>query len=131
VTRILVIDDEADIRDGFAMILERAGYVVGTAANGREGVALHKVSPFDVVIADLFMPVQDGIETIIDLRRDFPDIKIIAVSGGGRRGLAKNFLSSATMFGADLALTKPISIADLCNAVEEVLAGTGTPPEPS
>ena len=56
--RVLIIDDEADIRDGFAMILERSGYVVATAANGRDGVFLHRGSPVDVVITDLFMPVQ-------------------------------------------------------------------------
>jgi CheY-like chemotaxis protein len=129
--RVLVIDDEADIRDGFAMILERSGYVVATAANGRDGVFLHRGSPVDVVITDLFMPVQDGIETIIEFRREFPSVKIIAVSGGSRRGSGEHFLSSATALGADLALAKPVSIADLCAAVSEVLAEKGTRPEPS
>ena len=127
----MVIDDETDIRDGFATALEGSGYAVTTAANGRDGVALHRLSPFDVVIADLFMPVQDGIETILELRRDFPNLKIIAVSGGGRRSLGKNFLSSATIFGADLALTKPISIADLRDAVKQVLMDSGPQAEPS
>jgi YesN/AraC family two-component response regulator len=129
--RILVIDDEDDIRDGFAMILERSGYVVSTAANGRDGVALHRDAPVDVVITDLYMPTQDGIETIIELRRDFPSLKIIAISGGGRRSHGKDFLPSATLLGANLALAKPISIDELCAAVSEVLADIGAQPHPS
>lgn len=122
--KILVIDDEAGIRESFTKILTRFGHSVVTAANGREGVDIHRETPVDIVITDIFMPEQEGIETIIELRRDFPDVKIIAVSGGGCRG-SRDYLPVARGLGADIVLSKPVSAGELQNVVKKALEGRG------
>jgi len=80
--RILVIDDDADTRAMLEQILKAAGYEVILAADGREGVERHSTSPADLVITDIYMPKQDGLETIQELRSCFPTVAIIAMSGG-------------------------------------------------
>ncbi len=120
---ILVIDDDEIIRHLFRDILEREGYTVLDAPDGNKGLKQYRENPTDLVITDLIMPNKEGIETIRDLRREFPDIKIIAVSGGGRIG-PDSYLQMARNFGALHALTKPIDRKTLLKTVEEVLAFT-------
>ena len=83
-SRILIIDDDKQMREMLKQTLERAGYAVIEAQNGLEGVAVYREQHVDVVITDLIMPGKDGMETIIELKREFPDVRIIAVSGGSR-----------------------------------------------
>ena len=92
--RILVVDDEDEIRMMLRQILEMEGYEVSDAANGRMAVNLFRNDPTDLIITDIIMPEKDGIETITELRRDYPDVKIIAITGGGRIG-SENHLSNA------------------------------------
>jgi|SRR5688572_4138345 len=105
---ILVIDDDTAVRNTVRTILERAGYSVREADDGEQGVKLYRDTRSDLVITDLFMPQQDGIETIQQLRAEFPDARILAVSGGASLG-AEGPLIDARMLGADETLAKPFS----------------------
>ena len=118
--RILIIDDEAMIRDLLVNILEREGYETITASGGKDGIKIYRENPADLIITDLIMPEKDGIETIQELKKDFPDIKIIAISGGGRLG-PQDYLHLAKMLGAQRTLTKPIELPELLKAIEELL----------
>ena len=81
--RILIIDDEQQIRSMLRLMLEREGYEVVEAPDGIEGIRVYRRKPADLIITDLIMPNKDGIGMIIELRKEFPDVKIIAMSGGG------------------------------------------------
>ena len=118
--RILVIDDDEDFRSMLRTALEQDGYVVEEARNGREGLQRYVIAPTDVVITDLLMPEQDGLETIRALRQMNPQVKIIAISGGGRTGRL-NFLPLAGMFGALRTLQKPFTLQQLHDVVREVV----------
>ncbi|MBC8366909.1 response regulator [bacterium] len=117
---ILIVDDDPQIRKVFRRILEAADYEVAEAADGKEGASKFRDWPPDLVLMDIFMPEQEGLETIRELRWDFPDVKIIAISGGGKSGRMEP-LEAAQKFGAALALRKPISREDLLASVKEVL----------
>jgi CheY-like chemotaxis protein len=117
---ILIIDDDDQFRTMVRQLMERNGHEVKEASGGKEGIRLYRESPTDIIITDLIMPGKDGIETIQELKKDFPDIKIIAVSGGGRLG-PQDYLHLAKMLGARRTLTKPIKLSELLNAIEELL----------
>lgn len=117
---ILVIDDDENIRRLLRAILEPEGYQVLEASDGNQGVKEYQRSPTDLVITDLIMPGKEGIETIRDLRREFPNVKIIAVSGGGRIG-PDSYLKMAKGVGALCTLSKPIDRSGLLDAVKEVM----------
>jgi len=120
-TRILVIDDEELARFTIREILETADFEVDEAENGRVGIDKQKATPFDLIITDIIMPEKEGVETIIDLKQEFPDLKIIAISGGGRtRNL--DFLKLSERFGAAKILAKPFTEGQLLEAVNDVLA---------
>jgi CheY-like chemotaxis protein len=119
--RILVIDDEEFMRQIIQEMLEMEGYVVETAANGRKGLQLYLKEPHDLVVTDIFMPEMEGLETIRELHRRSPNVKVIAISGGGERGMV-SFLSHAKRFGALRALEKPFSREDLITTVRDLLA---------
>jgi CheY-like chemotaxis protein len=116
----LVIDDEELIRELVKEMLEAEGYVVSTAANGKEGVRLYRKELSDLIITDIFMPEMEGLETIRELQRGSPNVKIIAISGGGEKGML-SFLSYAKRFGALRTLEKPFSRQELLTTVRELL----------
>jgi DNA-binding response OmpR family regulator len=118
--RILVIDDEPSVRELLYAILIEEGYEVVEAADGKAGMRLFQESPADLVITDLIMPEKEGIETIMDLRRDFPDVKIIAMSGGGIIQ-AEDYLGMARGVGAHRGFEKPFGVSDMLKAVRELL----------
>lgn len=120
--RILVIDDEAPVRTLFQMTLERAGYEVAVASDGKEGMESHRECPADVIITDIVMPEKEGLETIVELRRDFPEVKIIAISGGGRIG-PDSYLDMAKSLGAHCAFAKPVNRDELLAALRELIGG--------
>jgi CheY-like chemotaxis protein len=95
--RILVIDDDPDMRALLEQTLKVAGHEVGLAADGGERVEQYRAQPADLVIADLYMPIQEGLKTIIELRRRFPSVAIIAMSG---KAEAEAMLSIAHTLGA-------------------------------
>ena len=95
---ILVIDDEPQLQNLLTQILELEGYEVIVASNGKEGIEKFRQQPTDIIITDIVMPEKEGLETIMELRNDFPEVKIIAMSGGGRVDL-KEYLKMAKRFG--------------------------------
>src|SRR5260221_4424854 len=97
---ILVIDDEAAVRTLIRQILEEEGHQVDEATDGEEGLARLQSTHIDLVITDIFMPHKEGIETILALRRQFPNVKIVAISGGGRQSRLAPPLSEAQLFRA-------------------------------
>ena len=118
--RILVVDDEELSRFTIREILESAGHEVSEAGNGNKAIAMQKSTPFDLVITDIIMPEKEGVETIIELKKDYPDLKIIGMSGGGRtRNM--DFLELAKQFGAERILSKPFVEEDLMECVNACL----------
>jgi CheY-like chemotaxis protein len=120
VARILIIDDEDQPRRMLQQVLIRVGYDVVEARDGNEGLQLFRASPTDLIITDILMPEKEGLETIIDLRREFPAVKIIAISGGGRTGNL-NFLEVAKRLGAQRTLQKPFELQEMIAAVRDLL----------
>jgi CheY-like chemotaxis protein len=121
--QILVIDDEDQVRRLIREVLEAAGHEITEAPNGRVGVRLFRQSPARLVITNIFMPEQEGIETITELRNDYPDLPILAISGGGSSG-GTDVLETAEAFGASAILAKPFDLPALTGAVEKLLAQT-------
>lgn len=124
-TRILVIDDDATLRVTLAAALSTAGHVAVEAENGVEGVSEARRHPPDLVIVDLIMPEQDGIETLIRLRATCPDLPVVAIAGARARNA--DFLSLATSLGATATLAKPFPTPTLVELVGRCLAA-GAPP---
>jgi DNA-binding response OmpR family regulator len=118
--RILVTDDDPDTRAMLEQILKAAGHEVFLAADGREGVMRHRTCPADLVITDLYMPIQDGFETIREFRIGFPEVAIIAMSGGTDSG---TMLSIAQNLAAVGILHKPFLTDELIDAVAKALEG--------
>lgn len=118
--RILIIDDEDQARRMLCQVLDRAGYDVIEARDGVEGLQRFRETPTDLVITDILMPEKEGLETIMDFRREFPETKIIAMSDGGRTGNL-NFLEVARRLGAQRTLQKPFGLQEMLKAVHELL----------
>jgi two-component system chemotaxis response regulator CheY len=122
VPKILVIDDDAIVRKTIVQLLEEAGYVVPFAEDGLRGMMLFRSEEPDLVITDIIMPEQEGIQTITEMRKAKPDAKIIAISGGGRIGNT-DFLKIARVLGAMDVISKPFDPDKLLAIVENCLAG--------
>lgn len=118
---ILVVEDDGPFREMLRKILERAGYEVEEAKDGNVALVRYRERASDLIIMDLVMPQKEGIETILDLRRLNPAVRIIAISGGGRLN-PEVTLPMARRLGASLTLTKPFAPQELLGAVAEVLA---------
>jgi DNA-binding response OmpR family regulator len=119
--KILVIDDDDQMRILLRQVMEWAGYEVMEAGDGREGMAKQRAFAADLIITDLIMPEQEGLETITSLRKEYPRLKIIAISGGGRIG-PEAYLPAAIELGADRVFSKPFDVRELADAVKELLA---------
>ena len=119
-TRVLIIDDEEPIRSMLKLMLERDGYEVDEAPDGMEAIRIYRQNPADLIITDLIMPNQAGIGMIIALKKEFPDVKIIAMSGGGLNK-PEGYLKGAKKLGAACTLTKPIDRDEMLRAIKDVL----------
>lgn len=119
--RILVIDDDADVRQTIRMALESEGYDVIEAADGRQGLASFCSRVPDLVITDIVMPVTEGLQTIREIRRLRPAAPIVAVSAGGRQG-QHDYLDIARRLGAWEVVTKPFDPDELLARVRSCLA---------
>ena len=119
--RILVVDDDISIRALLRSFLEEDGHRVDEAVDGKQGVSQCLADPVDIVITDIIMPEKDGVEFIIELRKSFPCVKIIAMSGGGWGMDAPLGLRLAKAFGAGHSLEKPLSQKRVLEAVHLVL----------
>ncbi len=118
---IIVIDDEVLVRQMLQKMLEVAGYKVVAAENGKVGLKLFTENPADLVITDIVMPEQEGIETIRLLKKVDPKVKFIAISGGGRLD-PEGYLLLAKKLGARKTLMKPFKREELLASVKEVLS---------
>jgi CheY-like chemotaxis protein len=127
---VLIIDDEIDVREAIRRVLERSGFSVRGADGATEALELLRLQASDVVITDIIMPKVNGVEAIHTLRAEFPQVRIIAISGGGNFGITaykpnaittSAYLAAAERAGAHYILTKPFESVDLLHAVETVL----------
>lgn len=117
---ILVIDDEKDILQLITSMLTSAGYEVIAAEDGERGLELlQDFDDIELVITDLIMPNKEGIETIMDMHKIRPDLKVLAMSGGGRGGIS-NYLSTAKNVGAAATLAKPFRKQELLDAITKL-----------
>ncbi len=118
---ILVIDDEDQVRNMLKKLLETAGYAVLDAANGKIGLELYRNhDSIDLVITDIIMPEKEGIETIRELKTDYPDVKIMAMSGGCTIG-SDEYLFLAKKIGVSKTLAKPFRMQEMLDSVKELI----------
>ena len=115
--RILIIDDNRDIRLALRKLLELEGHEAKEAINGKEGALVYSTEPVDLVITDLLMPERDGVEVLLDLRKSHPDIKAIVISGEGQ-----DFLSAVEDFGALRTVSKPFNATEVIQTIRQVLS---------
>jgi len=114
---VLVVDDQDQVRQLIRETLEQAGYEVEEARDGKEGLDRYRARSTDLVIMDILMPDQDGLEAIMTLRREFPDTRVIAMTGGSDTIGVLNFLDVAKMLGARRTLQKPFELKVLLDTV--------------
>jgi CheY-like chemotaxis protein len=124
-TSILVVDDQKELRTVVSRVLTEANYQVVEAEDGEAALAAFRANPPTLVITDIIMPGKAGIEVIATMKRERPDVKVLAMSGGGRTHVM-DFLAIARKVGADAALEKPFRKSDLLARVAE-LVGPPTP----
>ncbi len=132
--RILVIDDESDVRDGIKRVLDRAGFSAQVVDNAMDAMIELKRLAADVVITDIIMPKVNGVAAIEWIVRDFPRVRIVAISGGGNFDVmgyqpaaitTTAYLAAAKRAGAHRILTKPFESRELIEAVNQVLGAGG------
>lgn len=114
--KILVIDDNKEFRETLQDMLQAEGYVAQIASNGMDGIQMHKETPFDLIITDILMPEKEGLELIMELKANYKQLPIIAISG------AQPFLlDSAKEFGVNAVLQKPVNSDTLIRKIKEIL----------
>lgn len=118
--RILVIDDDTQVRGMLRAVLQDAGYEVIEAEDGNRGLRLFRDNEVHLIITDIIMPDKEGLETIMDVKKESPDVRIIAISGGARVG-PFSYLTLAEKFGAHRVFSKPLPMQELLEAIEELL----------
>jgi DNA-binding response OmpR family regulator len=118
--KILVLDDEPSILLMIKKMLEKAGHEVSVALNGKEGMVLFEKNMPEMLITDIIMPEKEGLETIFELRRRYPKLKIIAISGGGRIS-PEGYLPGAKLLGADMVFQKPLVQKEFLDAISSLL----------
>jgi CheY-like chemotaxis protein len=116
-TRVLVVDDSADMRLSLGHLLGLLGYEVETAGDGNAALAAQRARACAIVITDIFMAGKDGLETIAAFKREWPRVRVIAMSGGGERA-RRDYLGDALHIGADAALHKPFTLLSLKQALD-------------
>ncbi len=119
---VLLVDDEASVRELVSEVLKQNGHTVSSASSVKEAHDLFSKQTFDLVVTDLVMPERSGIDLILELRELQPDIKVLAISGGGGITGRFDYLPIASLVGAGAILKKPFSISDLRKRVDELLS---------
>ncbi|QHI70592.1 response regulator [Tichowtungia aerotolerans] len=119
--RILVVDDETGIITILKEMLLKLGYEVLTASGGNEALEKLSIGGVDLVVTDIVMPDIDGLELISNIQSMYPEIKIIAISGGGAQEGPETYLRDAKELGAARCLTKPFMLKELASMVQELL----------
>ena len=120
-SRILLVDDDGQVRKMLKITMERAGYDVVEAGDGNEAVRIYDPATIDLVITDIVMPEKEGIETIMELKTINPKVRIIAISGGGRIN-PEDYLKWAQRFGVAATFTKPVDRDELLSSVNQLLS---------
>ena len=118
--KILLVEDDQSVRSMLRIALKQMGHHVFEAGNGKEAIACHEREPVAVMLTDIVMPEKEGLETILEFRRRFPQVKVIAMSGGGSVPPAV-YLKTAKSMGASHVLAKPFSNDELAATLEQVL----------
>ncbi|MDH5572891.1 MAG: response regulator [Gammaproteobacteria bacterium] len=119
---ILIVDDETSVNTLLGNALEKEGHTIFSADNGVKGLSIYNSNNIDLVITDLVMPEKGGIEMIMDLKKQKPDIKIIAISGGGGITGRFDYLPIAQLVGASHVISKPFELSDIRSQVAQLLA---------
>ena len=114
--KVLVIDDDRDFRTMLCARLEKSGFDVSQAEDGVKGIRAFQNEPVNLVITDIIMPEKEGMETILELKKINPSVKIIAISGGGR-SVPEDYLNIAEYFGAIKSFKKPFDMTEFINTV--------------
>ena len=118
--RILIIDDNPQLREMLKLMLSHAGHEIEEAGDGEAGEAIYREKPADLVIMDILMPQKGGLETIVALKKEFPSVKVIGISGGFQKKTDENH-SLAELLGVERTLSKPFSTEELLKMVNELL----------
>jgi DNA-binding NtrC family response regulator len=118
--QILIIDDEPQMRSMLKKMFEREGFDVTTASDGEKGIKTFKKNPADLIITDLIMPEKEGIELIMEFKKDYPDVPILAMSGGGRNS-PDTYLNISKRLGAYAVFEKPIEKKELLAVIKKAL----------
>lgn len=118
---ILVVDDEKEILKYMQNLLENAGYKVKTAENGNAAIKIFKQSPPDLVITELLMPEKDGAEMVIELRSDYPDLKVIIITGNGKNLKAEDHLELIESLNVNYSFIKPVDSNKLLCEINKLL----------
>ncbi len=118
-SRILLVDDHEPVCLSLQTMIRGMGHDTLMATTGRQALALHQQTPVDVLVTDIFMPDMDGYELIQKFRRDYPEVKVVAMSGGIPRAPGGPYLEVAERFGAQWLLRKPFSATRLIEVISE------------
>jgi DNA-binding response OmpR family regulator len=110
--QVLIVDDDADLRLSLKLVLDLAGYATRTASDGNDALRQQRELPAAILITDIFMPESDGFETIQKFRREFPQTRIVVISGAAKRA-KQNYLSVAAQLGVDATIQKPFDVEEL------------------
>ena len=116
-SNILIIDDEPNVRLLIRKMLEPDGHIITEASDGIEGIKSYHDNPIDIIITDLIMPEKEGLETIHELKKEYPALKIIAMSGNN-----KIHLDTAKLLGAEFVLVKPFKKEELLLTIQELIS---------
>ena len=118
---ILIIDDDPQVCDLLEQVLEKEGHIAHTALNGEEGISLYRQYLPDLILLDILMPEKEGLETILDLRREFPNVMVIAMSAASE-GAKIDLLELAQRLGAQYRMTKPFQLKTVIDLVDTALS---------
>jgi DNA-binding NtrC family response regulator len=122
--RILVLDDNVDLLESMRLLLDSCGHEAVTSTDVREAIDIQSRRPADVLITDIFMPGTDGLEAIVAFRSRWPDLKIVAISGGGVVA-KRDYLGVAAEIGANAMMRKPFDPQELLDTVDRFARGEG------
>ena len=116
----MIVDDDPGILESLRRVLESAGFEIVAASDGQMALRHFAGNPTDVVISDIYMPGMDGIQFLMRVKEAFPDVRVVAMSGGGHQS-KENVLGAASMLGAVTVLEKPFEVQEVLEAVEAAL----------
>ncbi|MFN8241093.1 MAG: response regulator [Bacteroidales bacterium] len=119
---ILLVEDNTELREMLREALSKRKYSIFEACDGRDAINKFKPQLMDIVVTDLIMPEEDGLKVIMKVKEIKPEIKIIAISGGGKAGPG-SYLNLARVLGADETFSKPFSLSSLVSKVDELMTG--------